>query len=67
MVGLPARGKSLLPRNYGNILLERLKCQVFNVGQLRRATSFGKKQDHSFLIQIILKRRKSERILHLRY
>ncbi|CAH0476592.1 unnamed protein product [Peronospora belbahrii] len=49
MVGLPARGKSFIAKKLWKFFCWKgLKCQVFNVGQLRRATSSGAKQDHSF-------------------
>lgn len=49
MVGLPARGKSFIAKKLWKYFCWKgLKCRVFNVGQLRRATSLGKKQDHSF-------------------
>ncbi|CAI5723342.1 unnamed protein product [Peronospora destructor] len=49
MVGLPARGKSFIAKKLWKFFCWKgLKCHVFNVGQLRRATSSGAKQDHSF-------------------
>lgn len=49
MVGLPARGKSFIAKKlYKFFCWKGLQCQVFNVGQLRRATSDGARQDHSF-------------------
>ncbi|KAG7382983.1 hypothetical protein PHYPSEUDO_004162 [Phytophthora pseudosyringae] len=49
MVGLPARGKSFIAKKLWKFFCWKgLKCEVFNVGQLRRATSSGAKQDHSF-------------------
>ncbi|KAG2790201.1 hypothetical protein JG687_00011643 [Phytophthora cactorum] len=49
MVGLPARGKSFIAKKLWKFFCWKgLKCEVFNVGQLRRAKSSGAKQDHSF-------------------
>ncbi|TDH66086.1 hypothetical protein CCR75_005225 [Bremia lactucae] len=49
MVGLPARGKSFIAKKLCKYFCWKgLQCQVFNVGQLRRATSCQSKQDHSF-------------------
>ncbi|KAF4315685.1 hypothetical protein BBO99_00005994 [Phytophthora kernoviae] len=48
MVGLPARGKSFIAKKLWKFLCWKgFKCQVFNVGQLRRAKSAGM-QDHTF-------------------
>ncbi|KAH7465721.1 6-phosphofructo-2-kinase/fructose-2,6-bisphosphatase [Phytophthora ramorum] len=49
MVGLPARGKSFIAKKLWKFFCWKgLRCEVFNVGQLRRAKSVGMKQDHSF-------------------
>uniref|UniRef100_M4BD81 6-phosphofructo-2-kinase domain-containing protein n=1 Tax=Hyaloperonospora arabidopsidis (strain Emoy2) TaxID=559515 RepID=M4BD81_HYAAE len=50
MVGLPARGKSFIAKKLWKFFCWKgLKCRVFNVGQLRRATkAAGARQDHSF-------------------
>lgn len=48
MVGLPARGKSFIAKKLWKFLCWKgLKCEVFNVGQLRRALYAGT-QDHTF-------------------
>ncbi|KAI9909591.1 hypothetical protein PsorP6_014843 [Peronosclerospora sorghi] len=49
MVGLPARGKSFIAKKLCKFFCWKgLKAQVFNVGQLRRATRSATRQDHSF-------------------
>lgn len=48
MVGLPARGKSFIAKKLWKFLCWKgLKCEVFNVGQLRRTLCAGT-QDHTF-------------------
>lgn len=48
MVGLPARGKSFIAKKLWKFLCWKgLKCEVFNVGQLRRTLCEGT-QDHTF-------------------
>lgn len=49
MVGLPARGKSFIAKKLWKFFCWKgFECQVFNVGQLRRAKAAGGVQDHSF-------------------
>ncbi|TYZ65159.1 hypothetical protein PybrP1_012067 [[Pythium] brassicae (nom. inval.)] len=49
MVGLPARGKSFIAKKLWKFLCWKgLRCEVFNVGQLRRALHAGTVQDHTF-------------------
>lgn len=49
MVGLPARGKSFIAKKLSKFLCWKgLRCEVFNVGQLRRALHAGTVQDHTF-------------------
>lgn len=49
MVGLPARGKSFIAKKLWKFFCWKgFECQVFNVGQLRRAKAAGGVQDHTF-------------------